>query len=502
MNPLHKALEQYRNKERSLPSYADLVQIAYNIDAEIAELQVAAAKHLTINLPVVQPGQRLHVASEGQVSVVALGDTDVVDAALGAETDVGNAELDSCSVHVGAPARVTVRCNGVVVATQTVMPGMDNFVDLPNIEPAPEAIPDHEICKLVNELRDIAYNYHDTQQLRARIANVIVPAVKVANVRKRFAKDNPDASMSWNGFNLYGDKKSIVEVDRLMRVEQESEALKDESAALEDELGKMKKYATELEGQSARREEERAAAQRRADADILRLRKVLLLLPAEDLNDIGITAGVNAMDTDDRMRNYADRAKSMTAKTRISVKEFDDIVKENDFVKGVLSKFGYGGPLTPAACPLEEMLTAVDIDEIVHLARQYEPGQIVPPFKYSYTNAQIIEKVGGVDLSQNPPKIINGYGQKAEAWKITRAKQGGITFVTTDDDIVNDAIRNGDVVSSLGKARTWSFIGWSYELATAMKLGTDEYCNFERRFSTSKPNSPEGSIRNLKAAYA
>lgn len=37
---------------------------------------------------------------------------------------------------------------------------------------------DHEIREIVNRLRDIAVLYHDTQQLRERIAGVIVPILK------------------------------------------------------------------------------------------------------------------------------------------------------------------------------------------------------------------------------------------------------------------------------------------------------------------------------------
>lgn len=43
---------------------------------------------------------------------------------------------------------------------------------------------DHEIAKVVNELRDIATQYHDTQQLRERIASIVVPILK--------QPDNPD----------------------------------------------------------------------------------------------------------------------------------------------------------------------------------------------------------------------------------------------------------------------------------------------------------------------
>lgn len=37
---------------------------------------------------------------------------------------------------------------------------------------------DHQIAALVNELRDISVKYHDAQQLRERIADVIVPHLK------------------------------------------------------------------------------------------------------------------------------------------------------------------------------------------------------------------------------------------------------------------------------------------------------------------------------------
>lgn len=42
----------------------------------------------------------------------------------------------------------------------------------------PEALKDHQIAALVNELGDIAVKYHDTQQLRERIAHAVVPLAK------------------------------------------------------------------------------------------------------------------------------------------------------------------------------------------------------------------------------------------------------------------------------------------------------------------------------------
>lgn len=44
--------------------------------------------------------------------------------------------------------------------------------------PEPEPVKDHEIAELVNRLRAIAMEFHDTQQLRDRIAREVVPMMK------------------------------------------------------------------------------------------------------------------------------------------------------------------------------------------------------------------------------------------------------------------------------------------------------------------------------------
>jgi len=48
-----------------------------------------------------------------------------------------------------------------------------------------EAPKDHEIARVVNELRDIAITYRETQQLRERIANAVVPLLKAATAAAR-----------------------------------------------------------------------------------------------------------------------------------------------------------------------------------------------------------------------------------------------------------------------------------------------------------------------------
>ncbi|HID3999539.1 TPA: hypothetical protein ACXE6J_003300 [Klebsiella pneumoniae] len=44
-------------------------------------------------------------------------------------------------------------------------------------QPAPVVPKDHQIRELVNQLRDIAIEYHGTQQLRERIARVLRAAM-------------------------------------------------------------------------------------------------------------------------------------------------------------------------------------------------------------------------------------------------------------------------------------------------------------------------------------
>jgi hypothetical protein len=45
-------------------------------------------------------------------------------------------------------------------------------------QPAPIAMKDHQIRELINELRDIAVEYHGTQQLRERIARTVRTAMQ------------------------------------------------------------------------------------------------------------------------------------------------------------------------------------------------------------------------------------------------------------------------------------------------------------------------------------
>ncbi|NHR80769.1 DUF551 domain-containing protein [Citrobacter portucalensis] len=52
-----------------------------------------------------------------------------------------------------------------------------NYIPLYTAPPAPVAMKDHQIRELVNDLRDIAIEYHGTQQLRERIARTVRAAM-------------------------------------------------------------------------------------------------------------------------------------------------------------------------------------------------------------------------------------------------------------------------------------------------------------------------------------
>ena len=52
-----------------------------------------------------------------------------------------------------------------------------NYIPLYTAQPAPVAMKDHQIRELVNDLRDIAVDYHGTQQLRERIARTVRAAM-------------------------------------------------------------------------------------------------------------------------------------------------------------------------------------------------------------------------------------------------------------------------------------------------------------------------------------
>ncbi|ENT6821679.1 hypothetical protein ACFF1C_002105 [Enterobacter roggenkampii] len=80
-------------------------------------------------------------------------------------------EYDDCGCHPDARvACIAADCQA----------DWENFKDgtrLYTAPPAPVSMKDHQIRELVNELRDIAVEYHGTQQLRERIARTVRAAM-------------------------------------------------------------------------------------------------------------------------------------------------------------------------------------------------------------------------------------------------------------------------------------------------------------------------------------
>jgi hypothetical protein len=61
--------------------------------------------------------------------------------------------------------------------TSTIDKALPEGTMLFTAPPAPVSMKDHQIRELVNELRDIAVEYHGTQQLRERIARTVSAAM-------------------------------------------------------------------------------------------------------------------------------------------------------------------------------------------------------------------------------------------------------------------------------------------------------------------------------------
>src|SRR5258707_13704342 len=60
----------------------------------------------------------------------------------------------------------------------------------------------------------------------------------------------------------------------------------------------------------------------------------------------------------------------------------------------------------------------------------------------------------------------------------------------------------GGSIHPLNPAVGGDAVAWAYELATQKDSETGEYRGWVRRLSRDRPNTPEGSMRNLRALYA
>ncbi len=111
---------------------------------------------------------------------------------------------------------------------------LESFVDALAATPAPPqavpAIKDHQIAQAVNTLRDVAVQYHGTQQLRDRIADVVVPLLREATTTPQAIPAIPtmaDAVAAGDG-TLHGAIDHWQE--RALKAEAETQRLRDELA--------------------------------------------------------------------------------------------------------------------------------------------------------------------------------------------------------------------------------------------------------------------------------
>ncbi|STN58613.1 phage protein [Escherichia coli] len=69
------------------------------------------------------------------------------------------------------------RAEAEFIVSKPFNPGY-SVLEIYTAPPAPRVMQDHQIRELVNELRDIAVEYHGTQQLRERIARTVRAAMQ------------------------------------------------------------------------------------------------------------------------------------------------------------------------------------------------------------------------------------------------------------------------------------------------------------------------------------
>ncbi|WP_227454197.1 DUF551 domain-containing protein [Escherichia coli] len=80
------------------------------------------------------------------------------------------------------------------------------------IPPSPEAMKDHQIRELVNDLRDIAIEYHGTQQLRERIA-LTVRAAMLQGAEQQNQQQNIPENIPTLRDGLVAIRKSGIAID-------------------------------------------------------------------------------------------------------------------------------------------------------------------------------------------------------------------------------------------------------------------------------------------------
>lgn len=118
-------------------------------------------------------GEVEKIPGASDAAVIHLKLAEITLASLEAEAvgEVVLGEYDDCGCHPDARvACIAADCQA----------DWENFKDgtrLYTAPPAPVSMKDHQIRELVNELRDIAVEYHGTRQLRERIARTIRDAM-------------------------------------------------------------------------------------------------------------------------------------------------------------------------------------------------------------------------------------------------------------------------------------------------------------------------------------
>lgn len=92
--------------------------------------------------------------------------------------EIALASLEAPAVMYASQETLDAAEQGEHLLRTLSKPSGDAVIPLYSAPPAPVPMKDHQIRELVNELRDIAVDYHATQQLRERIARAVRAAMQ------------------------------------------------------------------------------------------------------------------------------------------------------------------------------------------------------------------------------------------------------------------------------------------------------------------------------------
>lgn len=189
---LIKRMEEQRSSARYALSFVQDSEILRDIEMDLRITEIALASLEADSDSSIHPAHgplsndRLHRIREILGKAAAQSDggnlgyamSDAVKA-IDELLDARKAEPDYYVVVTSAgvwQSFCKTRAEAEFIVSKPFNPGY-SVLEIYTTPPAPVAMKDHQIRELVNELRDVAVEYHGTQQLRERIARAVSAAM-------------------------------------------------------------------------------------------------------------------------------------------------------------------------------------------------------------------------------------------------------------------------------------------------------------------------------------